>query len=125
MYGTFGHGGADRTADGQLHGSIPPYGPVNAAGQGKVMMQFFSPPHMKMERYFSGADATGRSALATSQWIHVAHAVKNGESRLYPYPSPQGLFGHSLHQHGPSGPAPDQGRRGVSRTCCGANSPTT
>jgi len=32
MYGTFGHGGAENTPDGQLHGSIPPYGPVNAAG---------------------------------------------------------------------------------------------
>jgi len=32
MYGTFGHGFADLTADGKLHGSIPPYGPVNAAG---------------------------------------------------------------------------------------------
>lgn len=32
MYGTFGHGIANRTADGRLHGSIPPYGPVNAAG---------------------------------------------------------------------------------------------
>ncbi len=32
MYGTFGHGGAEPTPDGQLHGSIPPYGPVNAAG---------------------------------------------------------------------------------------------
>jgi HEAT repeat protein len=32
MYGTFGHGIANLTTDGQLHGSIPPYGPVNAAG---------------------------------------------------------------------------------------------
>ncbi|MEI7729374.1 MAG: DUF6288 domain-containing protein [Verrucomicrobiota bacterium] len=32
MYGTFGHGIASLTSDGQLHGSIPPYGPVNAAG---------------------------------------------------------------------------------------------
>ena len=32
LYGTFGHGFADRTPDGQLHGSIPPYGPVNQAG---------------------------------------------------------------------------------------------
>jgi hypothetical protein len=31
-YGTFGHGLADLTPDGQLHGSIPPYGPVNQAG---------------------------------------------------------------------------------------------
>lgn len=32
MYGTFGHGLAELTPDGALHGSIPPYGPVNAAG---------------------------------------------------------------------------------------------
>jgi hypothetical protein len=32
MYGTFGHGISQRTPEGQLHGSIPPYGPVNAAG---------------------------------------------------------------------------------------------
>jgi hypothetical protein len=32
LYGTFGHGISMRTPDGQLHGSIPPYGPVNAAG---------------------------------------------------------------------------------------------
>ena len=32
MYGTFGHGISLKTEDGKLHGSIPPYGPVNAAG---------------------------------------------------------------------------------------------
>jgi len=32
MYGTFGHGIAPPTPDGKLHGSIPPYGPVNEAG---------------------------------------------------------------------------------------------
>ena len=32
MYGTFGHGISKLTPDGKLHGSIPPYGPVNAAG---------------------------------------------------------------------------------------------
>jgi hypothetical protein len=32
MYGTCGHGFSELTADGKLHGSIPPYGPVNAAG---------------------------------------------------------------------------------------------
>ena len=31
-YGTFGHSGAALKADGSLHGSIPPYGPVNSAG---------------------------------------------------------------------------------------------
>ena len=32
LYGTFGHGGSELTEDGKLHGSIPPYGPVNMAG---------------------------------------------------------------------------------------------
>lgn len=32
MYGTFGHGFSELTPDGKLHGPIPPYGPVNAAG---------------------------------------------------------------------------------------------
>jgi len=32
MYGTFGHGIAELTPEGGLHGSIPPYGPVNEAG---------------------------------------------------------------------------------------------
>ena len=55
----------------------------NEAGQGKVMMQYFSPPHIKMECYFSGADVRGSSALPTAQWIHVVHAFKNGDSRVY------------------------------------------
>ncbi len=55
----------------------------NEAGQGKVMMQFFSPAHVKVECYFSGADVEGGSSLAMSQWIHVAHAFKNGDSRIY------------------------------------------
>jgi len=55
----------------------------NEAGQGKVMMQFFSPPHMKIECYFSGADVSGGSTLPMSQWIHVVHAFKNGDSRVY------------------------------------------
>ena len=32
LYGTFGHGFSDLTPEGKLHGSIPPYGPVNQAG---------------------------------------------------------------------------------------------
>ncbi|MEI7899425.1 MAG: DUF6288 domain-containing protein [bacterium] len=32
LYGTFGHGFSELTPDGKLHGSIPPYGPVNQAG---------------------------------------------------------------------------------------------
>ncbi len=32
MYGTFGHGFASLTNDGNFNGSVPPYGPVNMAG---------------------------------------------------------------------------------------------
>ena len=32
MYGTFGHGFSALTPEGRLHGSVPPYGPVNMAG---------------------------------------------------------------------------------------------
>ena len=32
LYGTFGHGGSGLNDYGGLHGSVPPYGPVNAAG---------------------------------------------------------------------------------------------
>jgi len=32
LYGTFGHGFSWLTPEGKLHGSIPPYGPVNQAG---------------------------------------------------------------------------------------------
>ena len=31
-YGTFGHSGSAKKPSGTLHGSIPPYGPVNSAG---------------------------------------------------------------------------------------------
>ena len=31
-YGTFSHGGTPRNLDGSLHGTVTPYGPVNAAG---------------------------------------------------------------------------------------------
>ena len=31
-YGTYGHGGSELKPDGSLHGTIPPYGPVNSAG---------------------------------------------------------------------------------------------
>jgi hypothetical protein len=55
----------------------------NEQAQGKVMMQYLSPPHMKMECYFSGANISGGSALPKSQWIHVIHTFKNGDSRVY------------------------------------------
>ncbi len=55
----------------------------NEQGQGKVVMRFRSPPSVKMECYFSGADVVNKTPLAMNQWIHVAHTYQKGESRVY------------------------------------------
>ena len=52
-------------------------------GQGKVVMQVSSPPHVQMECFFSGANVAGKSTLPMSVWTHLAHTYKKGESRVY------------------------------------------
>ncbi|MCX6879648.1 MAG: DUF2341 domain-containing protein [Verrucomicrobia bacterium] len=55
----------------------------NEARQGKVVMSLASPPHLKMECYFSGADVASGNTLPLAQWVHVVHTYKNGDSRVY------------------------------------------
>lgn len=55
----------------------------NEERQGKVVMQFRSPPHITMDCYFSDANVEGRSRLPMAEWIHVAHTYEKGNSRLY------------------------------------------
>ena len=55
----------------------------NEQAQGKVVMQYRSPPHIRMDCYFSGANVAGGSTLPMSQWIHVIHTFKNRDSRVY------------------------------------------
>lgn len=55
----------------------------NEHAQGKVVMHYRSPPHVKMECYFSGADIVTKSAVPLSQWIHVVHTYHKGDSRIY------------------------------------------
>ena len=55
----------------------------NEQGQGKVVMQYRSPPHMRMDCYFSGGDVASRSRLQTGEWTHVVHTFQPGESRIY------------------------------------------
>ena len=59
------------------------FGWGNEAAQGKVIMNFRSPPHARMECYFSGADVAGETRLAKSEWVHVVHTYTKGESLLY------------------------------------------
>jgi Concanavalin A-like lectin/glucanases superfamily/Domain of unknown function (DUF2341)/Carbohydrate esterase, sialic acid-specific acetylesterase len=55
----------------------------NEQGQGKVVMHFQSPPHVKMECYFSGADVSTSGRLPMNEWIHVVHTYQQGDSRVY------------------------------------------
>lgn len=55
----------------------------NEHGQGKVVMHFMSPPHVKMECYFSGADVASRGRLPMNDWIHIIHTYQQGDSRIY------------------------------------------
>ena len=55
----------------------------NEHGQGKVVMHFMSPPHVKMECYFSGADVASLGRLPMNEWIHIFHTYEKGDSRIY------------------------------------------
>ena len=56
----------------------------NEQAQGKVMMQFASPPHVSMDCYFSGGNVAGESRAARcrsgSTW---SIPTRQGDSRLY------------------------------------------
>ncbi len=55
----------------------------NEAAQGKVILNYRSPPHIRMECYFSGADVAGKTAVQRFEWVHVMHTYQKGESLLY------------------------------------------
>ena len=55
----------------------------NEKAQGKVVMQFRSPPHITMDCYFSDANVKGNSTLSMSQWVQVVHTYQKGASRVY------------------------------------------
>lgn len=55
----------------------------NEQAQGKVVMQYRSPPHIRMDCYFSDGSVAGRTTLPKAEWFHVAHTYQKGESRVY------------------------------------------
>jgi hypothetical protein len=55
----------------------------NEQAQGKVVMQFRSPPHINMDCYFSDGNVKGNSTLSMSEWIHVVHTYQREDSRIY------------------------------------------
>ncbi|QOV92467.1 DUF2341 domain-containing protein [Humisphaera borealis] len=63
------------------NGTIIAWG--NEQAQGKVVMQFRSPPHIQMDCYFSGGNVSGASRVPTDEWVYVTHSYQQGESRVY------------------------------------------
>jgi hypothetical protein len=55
----------------------------NEQGQGKVIMGVRSPPHLRMDCYFSNGNVAGESRLPMSEWVHVVHTYAPGDSRVY------------------------------------------
>jgi hypothetical protein len=55
----------------------------NEQAQGKVVLQFRSPPHVNMDCYFSDANVASRRAIPMSEWLHVAHVYQRGDARIY------------------------------------------
>ncbi len=55
----------------------------NEQAQGKVVMQYRSPPHVRMDCYFSQGNVNGSTRVARGEWTHVIHTYQQGESKLY------------------------------------------
>ncbi|MFN6270795.1 MAG: DUF2341 domain-containing protein [Akkermansiaceae bacterium] len=53
------------------------------AGQGKVVMNLASPPHISMDCWFGGANIKGDTTIPMSEWVHVVHAYDGTKARLY------------------------------------------
>lgn len=55
----------------------------NEQAQGKVVMHYRSPPHIRMDCYFSGGNVASKGIIPKGEWFHVAHTYEKGESRVY------------------------------------------
>jgi hypothetical protein len=55
----------------------------NQQAQGKVVMSIDSPPRVRVDAFFSGANVKGDTALPLSEWIHVVHTYTQGEAKIY------------------------------------------
>lgn len=55
----------------------------NEQAQGKVVMQYRSPPHVRMDCYFSQGNVSGSRQVPRGEWTHVVHTYQQGESKLY------------------------------------------
>jgi len=55
----------------------------NEQAQGKVTMNYASPPHVRMDCYFSDGNIAGDTRIPVDEWVHVMHTYQKGQSRIY------------------------------------------
>ena len=55
----------------------------NEEARGKVVMQYRSPPQIRMDCYFSRGGVGSRGRIAPGEWTHVLHTYDDGEARIY------------------------------------------
>jgi len=70
----------------------------NEQGQGKVVMQLASPPHIRMDCYFSNGSIESSGGLPVNQWLHVMFAYSASNPRIYVNGE---LVGESKNKSGP------------------------
>lgn len=58
------------------------FGWGNERAQGKVTMLLSSPPHIRMDCYFSEADVSS-GTVPMGPWLHVVHTYRKGDARIY------------------------------------------
>lgn len=63
--------------------NAPLVGWGNEQAQGKVVLQYRSPPHIRADCYFSGGDVASASRLTPGEWTHVVHTFEPGAARIY------------------------------------------
>lgn len=51
--------------------------------QGKIVMQFSSPPHINMDCWFSDANVKGKSKISMGEWNHIVYTYQRGEATIY------------------------------------------
>ena len=55
----------------------------NQQAQGKIVLGVDSPPHMRVDAFFSGANVRGGTSVPMAGWTQVVHTYTEGESRIY------------------------------------------
>ena len=55
----------------------------NEKRQGKIIVTLASPPHLRVDGYFSGANVSGESTLPMAEWTQLVHTYTGDEARIY------------------------------------------